>query len=271
VYRIGYGNSGGTNTSSSGNLTLVRHGSIDGVVNPDAMMMDADAKNLYVVDGSVNAIKVIRTIVLCCGPVDPARAIADMITTIQNLINSGTIKQAKGKDLIFRLNEVLRNLAEGKTKTATNNLNTFINMINALVNSHQMTKDQAKPIIDAANSLITQLKGTKSATFGYDGSAVESVTESGIGVVYPNPSNKSFTINYEISELDDYSGKASMKIIDMNGNVISTLLDRSIQTGRYSLIWNGTYDNGSPAPGGTYFVHFRSGKTEKVKMIILIR
>jgi flagellar hook assembly protein FlgD len=44
-----------------------------------------------------------------------------------------------------------------------------------------------------------------------------------------------------------------------------------METGRYTVDWDGNFENGSPAPGGTYFVHFRAGDVETVRMIILIR
>jgi flagellar hook assembly protein FlgD len=62
-----------------------------------------------------------------------------------------------------------------------------------------------------------------------------------------------------------------LRIIDVNGNVISNLLDSNVEAGRYTLNWDGNSGNGTPAPGGTYFVHLRAGNVEKVKMIILIR
>jgi YVTN family beta-propeller protein len=270
MYRIGYGASATPNGSTSGAFTLVRHSTITGVENPDAMVIDPYAINLFVVnDGPVTAgNREITTITLCCGPVDPAKTISDLIATIQDL----NINQSIKDDLVFRLNEVLRNLAAGKNKTAMNNLHTFTNKINSLINSRKITREQGQPLIDAANKLKDQIsllplnKSVSSETF-------ESVTlnESGLGVIYPNPSGNSFNIEYEISESDDLAGKVAIRILDMNGVIVNTLLDQAVHTGRYSLIWNGTADNGTPVSGGTYFVHFRAGKIEKVKMIILIK
>jgi flagellar hook assembly protein FlgD len=53
--------------------------------------------------------------------------------------------------------------------------------------------------------------------------------------------------------------------------VISTLVDRTMQSGKYTVNWEGTYGNGLRAPTGNYMVHFRTGTVEKVKMVILIK
>jgi hypothetical protein len=44
-----------------------------------------------------------------------------------------------------------------------------------------------------------------------------------------------------------------------------------MQMGTYTEMWKGTYDDGTHAPYGTYFILFRAGGVEEVSKIILIK
>jgi flagellar hook assembly protein FlgD len=44
-----------------------------------------------------------------------------------------------------------------------------------------------------------------------------------------------------------------------------------IHAGSYSVTWDGTNENGSHAPFGTYVVLFKAGNKEEVRKIMLIK
>jgi hypothetical protein len=136
-------------------------------------------------------------------------------------------------------------------------------------------KEQGNALIDAANALIAQLKVPKStateADFGnsegqYRQEAV--ITESRLGDVYPNPFSESLTINYEIAGDNGHDGRVLIRIYDLGGRLVSTLADKVEPAGRYSVVWNGRYDQEGPVPYGIYFILFKTDGVEEVKQVI---
>ncbi len=78
---------------------------------------------------------------------------------------------------------------------------------------------------------------------------------------YPNPFNPSTIIRYSIP----VEGKVKIKIFDILGREVSTLLDRNHKAGNYSIEFDG-----SNLSSGIYFYRLRCGNfIETMKMIFL--
>jgi len=84
---------------------------------------------------------------------------------------------------------------------------------------------------------------------------------------YPNPFNPSTTIDFEISE----SMNVKIEIYDVSGKLVSSLVNRNFQSGKYSTLWNGCDHFGNPISSGVYFYKL-TGKTQTIsKKMILIK
>jgi YVTN family beta-propeller protein len=277
VYKIAYGGSE-QNASYYTIPTLTLHNTIHVGDHPEGLVIDADNQQLLVVNsGAETAEASLQVIRICCGPIEPDVAIGELIITVQTIINYGIIDEPIGNDLINWLNAALDYWFKGDNKKAINRLNTFIRKVGDLVKGHRITKDQGQPLIDAATLIIDMLKAKGEITVNVETPVFDSghpgtgpVTESTIGLIYPNPSTGSFTANYAVANDNEFN-KVTIRVYDNNGKPVTTLVDRYMETGRYTVDWDGNFENGSPAPGGTYFVHFRAGDVETVRMIILIR
>ncbi len=83
---------------------------------------------------------------------------------------------------------------------------------------------------------------------------------------YPNPFNPSTKINFELPSTENSAGGfVIIKIFDILGHEITTLLNRKLSSGKYELEWNAIN-----FPGGVYFYrisYFTSTKT--LPMILL--
>ncbi len=277
VYKIGIGGTGTTSGSAVSGLTLIPHETIPVGSSPEGLVINDDATRLYVIDTETSTgNREVTTVAICCGPISPAKAIGDLIITLQNLINNGTISEAKGNELIKKLNDALSNLYRDKTKTAVNNLGAIANQISGLIKSGKLPSVQGKALINSINAVIIQLNGAKSAsdgTFltGNEKSIQDFISASGLGVIYPNPFSESITINFEIADNDEGLNKVLLKVYDMEGRLVSTLIDQLMQMGRYTIIWDGKNGQGGRVPYGTYFVLFRTGSVEETGKIMLIR
>ena len=275
VYKITQGGTGATNGSSISGITLVPHNTIPVDNAPEGLVIDSKAEKIFVIDGLTGS-RQVKLISLCCGPVDPAKAIGDLIMSIQNMVNAGFIKVANGKEIIDKLNAALLDLQKGNKKNAANDLNTFTNKVQSQINGHKITAAQGQPLITSANVIITQLNGTKSALVEPSLADTAQINQdmipvSKLGVIYPNPFSQSITINYQVAENKEVPTKVQILIYDINGKLVGSLVDEIMQSGCYTASWNGTYGDGTHAPYGTYFVLFRAGNVEDVSKIMLLK
>lgn len=83
---------------------------------------------------------------------------------------------------------------------------------------------------------------------------------------YPNPFNPQTWIGYQLSK----AGPVSIRIYNIRGQLVKTLVDRQQTPGYYRVRWNGQDLHGAPAASGVYFCQMRSDLfVETIKMILL--
>ena len=87
---------------------------------------------------------------------------------------------------------------------------------------------------------------------------------------HPNPFGQRTTVAYSISA----RSHVNACIVDVAGRVVRTLIDRTVEQGEHSLVWDGRTDSGERAASGVYFVRLESfdgSKTEEAtqKLILL--
>jgi len=79
---------------------------------------------------------------------------------------------------------------------------------------------------------------------------------------YPNPFNPATIISYQIP----VSGKVSLRVFDMLGREIATLVDEVKEAGTYNVSFDG-----KSFASGTYFYRFQSGNFVKINKMILMK
>ena len=84
---------------------------------------------------------------------------------------------------------------------------------------------------------------------------------------YPNPFNSETTIKYKIST-EEY---VNLKIYDIFGVIIKTIVNERQHPGIYSVQWNGLNIHNIPVSSGIYFVCLNVGKHKMTKKIILLK
>jgi 1,4-alpha-glucan branching enzyme len=93
------------------------------------------------------------------------------------------------------------------------------------------------------------------------------VTKYQLGQNYPNPFNPSTIINYQILE----PGNVTIKIYDMLGREVKTLVNQEQGNGVYRVEWNGINEIGSKVSSGIYFYRIETGSFIDTKKMILLR
>ena len=86
---------------------------------------------------------------------------------------------------------------------------------------------------------------------------------------YPNPFNPSTIISYAIPE----NSKVTLKIYDVLGQEVKTLINREQQAGVYNVTWKGDNNFGSKIASGIYIYRIEagSGKFNQTKKMILLK
>jgi YVTN family beta-propeller protein len=275
VYKFSGGGTGSPSGSSAQGITLMPLAPIPVPYAPVGFAKSQSGDKIYTVtsvSSSPTSFRQVTSVSPSGLKISPESTIEGLISTIQILINNGIIKQAQGNELIKKLNDALKNLANNKTKNAINDLNAFINKVKA-----QVPKAQGQPIIDATNAIIKQLQGIKSdeeeTNFTDIGTQSDQdvITQTKFGVIYPNPSRDAITINYEVAADELNSGKVMIKVYDVIGRVVSNLVNSTQEPGRYSVTWSATSEDGNQVSRGVYFIRLKAGNVEEVRQIMLVR
>jgi hypothetical protein len=83
---------------------------------------------------------------------------------------------------------------------------------------------------------------------------------------YPNPFNPLTVITYELP----FRSAVSIKIYDMMGREVRTLVNNELQAGAYSVTWDSITNDGTASGSGVYFCIIKAGDFNKtIKMILL--
>lgn len=83
---------------------------------------------------------------------------------------------------------------------------------------------------------------------------------------YPNPFNPTTTITFSLKE----TGKVSLAIYNLVGQVVRELVNEDRNAGLYSIEWDGLDNNGLKAPSGLYFYTIQvNGFHETRKMALM--
>ena len=87
---------------------------------------------------------------------------------------------------------------------------------------------------------------------------------------HPNPFGQRTTVGYSIAA----RAHVNARVVNVAGRVVRTLVDRTVEQGEHSLVWDGRTDSGERAASGVYFVRletFDGSKTEEAtrKLILL--
>jgi immune inhibitor A len=117
--------------------------------------------------------------------------------------------------------------------------------------------------------VLSWLRGSSDVTDWDDGS--ESLPKSlSLDQNYPNPFNPVTKIDFDISP-SSYPVRVSLRIYNIRGQLVRTLVDEERAPGRYSIIWNGTDGQGEEVSSGIYFYQLRAKDQSVVRKMVLLK
>jgi len=84
---------------------------------------------------------------------------------------------------------------------------------------------------------------------------------------YPNPFNPATTIDFHVPE----TGLVTIKIYDVLGQLLKTLVDEVKSEGSYSIMWNGKDENKKSAVSGIYIYQMTANNYKSSKKMITLK
>jgi hypothetical protein len=106
--------------------------------------------------------------------------------------------------------------------------------------------------------------------FGIDSEHVgtpEAITAYHLAQNYPNPFNPITTIDYQIP----IRSRVSLKIFDVSGKLVRTLVDEYEGVGSHVALWDGKDGSGKAVASSIYFYELRAGDYRQTKRMVLLR
>jgi len=87
---------------------------------------------------------------------------------------------------------------------------------------------------------------------------------------YPNPFNPTTSINFGISR-SFAGGVVTLKVFDLLGREIKTLVSEPMDPGQYSVQWDATNNNGERVQSGVYIYRLIAGEFSATNKMILLK
>ncbi len=89
----------------------------------------------------------------------------------------------------------------------------------------------------------------------------------GLNAAVPNPFNPMTTIHFEVPPS---SPSVSLKIFNLQGHLIRTLVDEFLSAGHHQATWQGRDNKNQSVASGVYFVRIAAGNEQVVRKIVLV-
>ena len=84
---------------------------------------------------------------------------------------------------------------------------------------------------------------------------------------YPNPFNPRTTIDFSIPQTDF----VTVKIYNLEGLEITTLINDKLSVGNHSIQWKATNNLGQPVSAGIYLYQIQAGEYISTKKMVLLK
>ncbi|MDX2472111.1 MAG: NosD domain-containing protein, partial [Candidatus Krumholzibacteria bacterium] len=83
----------------------------------------------------------------------------------------------------------------------------------------------------------------------------------------PNPFNPSTVIRFDLAA----AMPVQLRIYDVSGAVVATLLDEQVSAGYHQAVWSGNDDQGRAVASGLYFYRIRAGENLETRPMMLVK
>lgn len=182
--------------------------------------------------------------------------ITQLMGRVDYLVSINLLNSQQGTMLNNRLQTAITQLSNNHRLLAICQMLLFDARVWILINSNLLTEENGQPLIDYSNMIIN---------FIWNGNAPAPIVSKpdndfSLKQNYPNPFNPSTTIEYTVP----VNTHVTLKIYDILGKEVGTLVDRDQNSGSYIVIWNA-----SNLSSGVYFYKLVAGNNVQTKRMLL--
>ena len=120
------------------------------------------------------------------------------------------------------------------------------------------------------NTVTVALEGDLTTGGKFRGTLIHTVKSTGAALaatVSPNPLNPETTLSFQLRT----PGRVTVKIFDLNGRLVKTLLDDTRGAGYQDLTWNGTNHGGAKVASGVYYFRLDTPDGRIVKAATVLK
>ena len=189
-----------------------------------------------------------------------AERIQSLIRTVQTMASTGGLATGTGASLAAKLHAALEAASSGKTRTAVNELNAFLQLVKAQ-GGKKLTAAQAGQLTAAAQAIIGSTGAAKPVAEDAFPTSFE------LGHNYPNPFNPSTAIPYSVTE----GTSVRLAVYSLLGQQVRVLVDQYQGPGSYAVAWDGLDAAEVPAASGVYLIRLEAGDQVQIRKMTLAR
>jgi len=185
----------------------------------------------------------------------PAQEINSLEEVVEYYTVINSVNAAQIQMLLQRLDNALYFYAHNNIFLANLNLQLFKFRVYILMFSNLISTSDGQILISNANKILVLINGDSPLS-----EELPVPSEFELKQNYPNPFNPSTTIEYTIPE----NTRVSIKVYDILGKEVATLVDKEQNSGTYIVIWDA-----KSASSGIYFCKFKAGSYTDTKRMVL--
>lgn len=197
---------------------------------------------------------------------DAIGSVGNLTDGVIDLIAEEQLSQSQGNILKNRLNTVEHKLQQGNRLVALVNMVLFKARVLVLKLSNQITNATYKNLDYSSDGVIDLIVDEERPLANnrdmLDVKDLATPKTYELGQNYPNPFNPSTTIEYSVPN----DAAVTLKIYDVLGKEVATLVNEQKPTGTYIVNWNA-----SNFSSGLYFYKLTAGEFTQTKKMFLVK
>jgi len=221
---------------------------------------------------------------------DPIHNLSELIASVENAISNELVLRFFGRRLLRHLNLSKTRYENERYYTAIFYLDVFIRRVNRWTRRRHIPEDLSDAWLEAAYRIREQMlrdlydRWNSLKATGKDGAQIgtsldeqmyidkEQLTDQTLRLEnQPNPFSDYTLINFEIPDGGQANIPVSMRVFNINGQVLKTLVHMDMAPGSYTVHWDGMMDGGGLAPDGIYLLELRIPDHRKTVRLSVIK
>ncbi|MCK6621403.1 MAG: choice-of-anchor J domain-containing protein [Calditrichia bacterium] len=159
--------------------------------------------------------------------------------------------------------------AGGDTSTAWNEYSYKVSgLVSAGANIYIAFRERVQDNFNNGSSFsLDNVSYTKEVTVGIGDDNLSTPASFSLRQNYPNPFNPSTAIVYDLAK----NAGVTLKIYDLSGREVKTLVQGFQGAGTYTVNWNGTNDAGVKVASGIYLYRLEAGNFVQTRKMVLLK